>query len=269
MNRSRGGFTLVELIVVAVLGALLMAAALQVLITNQQSSRIQTAQIQGQQTTRAALDVLWGELREVSTRGGDLLSMSQDSLRVRVMRTFGLACAIDTTSTGQPRMKVLRIGDAFLDGDSAFVFADNNQTTANDDRWIRARITQTDSTVVCGSSRATQIVFAGQRPLFAADSVRLGAPVRSHVTYTYGLYALEGQYYLGRKAPGSDPVPMVGPLAATGGLNFSYRDSLGVVTTDRTLVRQIVVTIRTSSQVRNQLGQIVSDSIRTWIYTRN
>lgn len=267
--RDRTGFTLAELLVVSVLGALLVGAALQVLITNQRTYTAQSAQIIGQQTTRAAMDVLWGELREVSTRGGDLLSMKPDSLTVRVMRNFSLACAVDTTSTGQPRMKLLRIGEWFQEGDSVFVFADNNARSADDDRWIRARITQSDTSHTCGSRRAQQVVFSGQKALFTADSVRVGAPVRSHLTYTYGLFKVGAEYYLGRKAPGADAVPIVGPLAETGGLAFAYRDASGAVTTNPLLVRQIVITVRTRSPVRNSLGQPVSDSVTTWIYTRN
>lgn len=269
MNRNRGGFTLVELLVVTVLGALVLMAALQVLITNQQTYTAQTAQIRGQQTVRAAMDVLWGELREVSSRGGDILSMNQDSLTVRVMRKFGITCEVDTTGTGQPRLKALKFGSAFTSTDSAWVFADNDEALESDDTWIKARVTQVDTTVTCGSDRAQQVVFSGQRAAFTADSVRVGAPLRSFLTYTYGLVTLDGDAFLGRKSPGVAAVPIVGPLATTGGLAFSYRDSLGTVTTDPTRVRQIVITVRTSAGVRNSLGELVTDSISTWIYTRN
>ena len=267
--RDRRGFTLVELLVVSVLGALLVGAALQVLITNQRTYTVQSAKIIGQQTTRAAMDVLWGELREVSTRGGDLLSMKEDSLTVRVMRNFSLACQVDTSGTGQPRMKLLRIGEWFAVGDSVFVFADNKESDADDDRWIRAQIGQSDTTHTCGSERAQQVIFIGQNAIFTADSVRVGAPVRSHLTYTYGLFQLGTEYYLGRKAPGVAAVPIVGPLAEKGGIAFQYRDANGAVTTNPLLVRQIVITVRTLSPVRNSIGQQVSDSVTTWIYTRN
>lgn len=268
-RKNRGGFTLVELLVVSVLGALLVGAALQVLITNQRTYTAQGAQIQGQQTVRAAMDVLWGELREVSTRGGDLLSMSEDSLTVRVMRKFGIACAVDTTSTGQPDLLLTRVGDWFSVGDSVFVFADNDEAVADDDTWFRARITAVDTNHTCGTDPGQAVVFSGQKAIFAADSVRVGAPVRSHMTYTYRLVDLNGQSYLGRKQPGQAAVPIVGPLAAAGGLTFGYRDANGATTTDPARVRQIVIRLRTSSPVHNSLGQPVSDSITTWIYTRN
>ncbi len=270
MNVGRRGFTLVELLVVTVLGALVVLASLEVLITNQRTYTAQSAAIQGQQTVRAAMDVLWGELREVSSRGGDILSMKADSLTVRVMRRFAIVCASDTTTTGQPRFHTLKVGEFFATGDSVWVFADNEEALDSDDTWIKARITQIDTIETCSSGEdAQEVVFSGQKPQFVADSVRVGAPMRSFETYTYGPVTMEGELYLGRKAPGSDAVPIVGPLASTGGLSFSYRDSLGTVTTVTTDVRQIVITVRTSSGVLNSLGEPVADSISTWIYTRN
>ena len=270
MNGKRRGFTLVELLVVTVLGALVVMASLEVLITNQRTYTAQTAAIQGQQTVRAAMDVLWGELREVSSRGGDILSMKPDSLTVRVMRNFAIVCAHDTTSTGQPRLHALKVGRFLASGDSVWIFADNEPALDSDDTWIKVRITQIDTSETCTSGETAQeMVFSGQKPQFVADSVRVGAPIRSFLIYTYGPVTMDGELYLGRKAPGSDAVPIVGPLASTGGLSFSYRDSLGAVTAVGTSVRQIVITIRTSSGVLNSFGQPVTDSISTWIYTRN
>ena len=40
--------------------------------------------------------------------------------------------------------------------------------------------------------------FAGQQPLFFADSVRVGAPVRSFQQVRYALTTLYGDVYLGR-----------------------------------------------------------------------
>src|SRR5690606_3944729 len=95
MNRRRGGLTIVELLVVAVLGALVVTAAYQVLITNQRTYTAQNAQIQGQQTVRAGLDVLFGELRELSRAGGDVLAIASDSVKVRAGRNFGLVCGVE------------------------------------------------------------------------------------------------------------------------------------------------------------------------------
>ena len=55
MTRDRTGFTLIELIVVTVLGSLVVMSALTVLITNQRTYTAQSATISGQQSTRTAL----------------------------------------------------------------------------------------------------------------------------------------------------------------------------------------------------------------------
>ena len=281
--RNRQGFTLVELIMVTVLGSLVMLAAMQVLITNQRTYSAQAAVVSGQQTTRMAVEVLFAELREVSPPGGDLLAMGPDSLTIRLMRRFSIACAVDPVAP--PSVTIIRSivplsGDTlriqgganrFEVGDSVFVFADNVQSTTSDDAWLPLAITAIDSTaVLCPQdlSPALTLEFSGQTAAFVADSVRIGAPVRSHREYTFGTTTMNGDVYLARRDTGSY-VPIAGPLAPTGGLSFIYRDSLGAVTTVATEVAQIEVTVRTGSEVLNSLGNQVMDSVQVWIHTRN
>lgn len=267
MRRDLRGFSLVELLVVMVLGSLLILAALQVLITNQRASTAQSAQIQGQQTLRAASDVLFNELREVSAQGGDLLSMSSTAVTIRAMRKLGIVCAVSVASP--PVLTAMRQGPWFQANDSVFVFADNNTNISSDDRWIAAQVTGVDTTRTCGTNPAQNLSFTGQAAIFTADSVRVGAPVRSFLRYTYGLVTYSGQTYLGRTEPGGTATPLVGPLRPSDGLAFVFLDSLGAVTGTATKVRQIRLTIRTTSTVRNALGRMVSDSLITRIYTRN
>jgi len=267
MKTDRRGFTLTELIIVTVLGALLIMASLQILITNQRTYTAQTAQIQGQQATRAAVDVLFNELREISAQGGDLLVMSGTSLTVRAMRKFGVACLVTTASP--PVIRALQIGDWFADQDSVFIFADNQTNISSDDAWIAARVTGVDTTAACGAAKAQDLSFSGQSALFTADSVRTGAPMRSYTRYRYGLITYAGDPYLGRTDSGGTTVPLVGPLKASNGVSFVFMDSVGTVTATATRVRQIQVTIRTSSGVRNSVGATVSDSITATIFTRN
>ncbi|MEJ2204643.1 MAG: prepilin-type N-terminal cleavage/methylation domain-containing protein [Gemmatimonadota bacterium] len=265
---DRGGFTLVELIVVTVLGALVVAASLQILITNQRTYTAQTAQIQGQQNTRAALDILTAEIREISPEGGDILEMGQTSVTVRVMRKMGVSCLV--TTDDPPVIRAIVVGDSFQARDSVFIFADNNESTAKDDDWISAEVTEVHDDVTCGTNKANELKFGGQSAVFTADSVRLGGPIRSYLRYTYGLFKLgDGRYYLARRQPGKDPVPVVGPLKATNGLEFTYLDDENNKTTIPTEVRQIAIRIRTDSPVVNSLGEQVSDSISAWVFTRN
>jgi prepilin-type N-terminal cleavage/methylation domain-containing protein len=271
MTYGRRGFTLNELLIVVVLGSLILAAALQVLITNQRTYTAQNAAITGQQSTRMALEVLFTELRQASPRGGDILMMSADSLRLRLMRKFGRVCAINTL-LGVPHLTVTDIGNIdFLANDSVFIFADNNERDDDDDDWIPAQI---GSPVVAGAcpqdaSLARVLPFTGQAPLFVADSVRIGAPVRSFTTVRFGMTTYSGASYLGRAEGSAALTPVAGPLRAGTGLEFVYRDSIGNVTTTPTNVRQIVVRVRSGSNVLNSLNQMVSDSVLAWVYTRN
>lgn len=277
MTGDRRGFTLIELIVVAVLGSLVLGAVLQVLITNQRTYTAQTATVSGQQSTRMALDVLFNELREASASGDDLIGMGRDSLRLRLMRKFGVTCS---TGIASLQLTVLRetnifnmVGSNMFEvGDSVFVYADNNGNTEDDDVWIPATITAVDTAgVTCpqdGAPAAT-LTFLGQAAAFAADSVGIGAPIRSFKTYTFGDTILYGDVYFARREGSGPMIPVAGPLKATDGLDFTYRDAFGTVTAVDTDVRQIEVLVRTGSNVLDSRGEVVSDSITAWIYTRN
>jgi len=270
MTRDRTGFTMVEMLVVTVLGLVVLMAAMTILITNQRTYTAQNAVIQGQQATRMALEVLMNELREVSPSGGDILVMSSDSLRVRLMRKFSLVCE-NWDGSGQPQQTVLNLpGRRFESGDSVFVFADNNPRNDDDDAWISASVSGVDTTATCpAGERGTIIRFNGQAALFNADSVGVGAPVRSFDRYTFGLVTYSGAPYLGRRQGTGDMTPVVGPLRAGTGVEFGYRNAMGHTTATAGDVQQIVVTVRTGSGVLNSVGNEVADSITTWVYTRN
>lgn len=274
MTRDRRGFTLVELIIVAVLGTLVVGAALQVLVVNQRTYTAQTATISGQQSTRMALDVLFNELREVSPGGGDIVAMSGDSLRVRLMRKFGIVChGLDYTSA--PDLYVIPFGfgtNAFAAGDSVFVWADNDEDINSDDVWFSASVENPVGTTVCpqdGVTVAQVLKFHSQNAAFTADSVGAGAPIRSYIEFTFGTTTLLGDTYFSRRQGNGDMVPVAGPIRATNGVAFVYRDAYGVVTATPADVRQIEIMVRTGSNVLDGLGGTVADSITAWIYTRN
>jgi hypothetical protein len=159
----------------------------------------------------------------------------------------------------------------FAVNDSVFVFADNDERDDDDDDWIEAQIGGSITASVCpqDASAAWVIRFPGQAALFTADSVRVGAPVRSYTPVRFGLTTLSGAEYLGRAEGTAALSPVAGPLRSGTGLEFVYRDSVGGVTSTPTNVRQIVVRVRSGSTVMNSLNQMVSDSVLAWVYTRN
>lgn len=272
MSRRRG-FTLVELLVVAVVGVLLVLATYQVLVVNQRTYTVQNEKVRAQQSTRAAMDVLFGELREVSSRGGDILSYDAATLTARVMRNYGMVCDPDWTTTPQFRVRPAA-ADSFAVGDSVFVYADNEEASSQDDAWVLAVVSGVGNGVNCPNGDGAQdLTFATYTAAFEADSVRMGAPVRSFLTLEYGLFTLDGDTYLGRRVPAGDWVPVVGPLApadaAAPGLEFAYFDANGATPATAGDIREIQVTLRAVSGARNMGGTQVSDSITASIYTRN
>jgi prepilin-type N-terminal cleavage/methylation domain-containing protein len=268
---DRRGFTLVELLTVVILGGLLVLATYQALMTNSRIYAVNNAQIQGQQMLRAGVDVLFGELREISSQEGDLVEMGADSLRVRAQREFGVACGVNYTLS-PPELTVLTVGPTFKAGDSVFVFHDNDPERASDDEWFGGPVRSVSSTT-CGGNPAQRLrlpFLATTAAAFSPDSVRLGAPVRGFDIFTYGAYQISGETYLGRRhhvAP--DPDPLVGPLQATGGVAFRYLDTLGAVTAIDTDVAQIEVILRHQTGVRGFQNELVSDSILVRVRPRN
>lgn len=271
---DRRGFTLVELIVVALIGSLLVMTAYQVLITNQRTYTVQNSKVQLQQNTRAATEILFNELREISSQGGDILDFDEQSLSVRAMRDVGVVCDnLPVTFSTIPQLLVRKVSDLFEVGDSVFIFADNDEYMTSDDTWIQGVVTSVVNTPLCeGTYEAQLLSFAGQSGTFVADTVREGAPIRSFTQYKYALGTFDGNTYLGRSEAGGDWVPLVGPLSGISGspgLEMTYLDEDGVVTTDPGEVRRIVITVRSYSQARTVAGDLVVDSLTTSVFMRN
>lgn len=268
-SRSEGGFTLVEFLVVAVLGAVVVMSTYQVVISNQRVYAAQQVQIQGQQSTRAGMDVLTGELREVSARGGDLVAMGEQSMSVRVLRAFGHVCETPTLSPAT--IEVRTTGRQFLAGDSVFIFADNNRRQFWDDVWLEGEVSTVAGGMACPDGAASQLLtLSDMTAAFTNDEVRVGAPVRAFQHFEYGLYEFGPDWYLGRRAPGaSTPDPLVGPLESESGVRFTYLDSDGLETTVPTDVVQIQIALRSASEMRDSRGVQVRDSLVATVYTRN
>ena len=266
MNK-RAGFTVVELIIVTLLGSLVVGAAYQVLLVNQRTYTAQQAQVEGQQTVRAGLDVLFGELREISRTGGDIVAIGSDSIRVRSGRNFGLVCAVDYTNS---RVDVRKVGSWFGVGDSVVLYVENKTNTAADDKWVTSRVTNRDTTATCNGAAAQRLTIPTVgTSATAGDTIRAGGNVRSFVHYRYKAYNVNSIPYLARKDSTNTTSPLVGPLRTTNGLAFRFLDSTNTVTSNKANVYQIEVTLRTLSEARGPDGTRVRDSIKTRINLRN
>lgn len=259
--------TLVELLIAMVAAGFVMAAVYQILVTNQRIYTIQREQVVGHQTVRAGTDVLFAELREMSSPAGDLLSMNPTQVEFRAMRAFGFVCAINPS---QSRIWVIRRGQAFQTGQTALVFVDNDPETAADDDWAESNIqSASDDPSACTQSDDVQVLGVSGLASGDFDGMRIGAPVRSAETYTYGAFQIGGEWFLGRRTPGADPVPLVGPLDGEGGVRFEYLDASGNSTATAAQVRRVRVTLSTRSQATDRQGNPLTDAVTTDVFLRN
>ena len=269
---DRRGFGLVELLIAVVLGSLIVISVYSMVLINTRILTTHTLTLQARETIRSGVDVLFTELREVSSAGGDIIAMDDHALVVRVMRAFGVVCDVDLTGT--PSLTVIRVGDWFESGDSILVFGDNDEDRSSDDVWHSGLVSAVDTTGACpsgGPSSAQVLTVPNMGTELISDSVRTGAPVRAHERLWFGLTSYRGDWYLGQGTSRSTAAPIVGPLrtSAENGLEFEYFDGFGATTATLTDVSQIEVTLRTPEKLVGPNNSPVSDSVFSVIHLRN
>jgi prepilin-type N-terminal cleavage/methylation domain-containing protein len=266
-NLGTAGFTLVELVVSALIASVFLGAVYQVLVTNQRVSVAQREQVAGHQTVRAGIDLLTQEIREVSASGGDLLVIEDDRIAFRALRAHGLACEVG--SAGSPILQVAVMTRPFQSGETVYVFGDLDPETEEDDVWIEATIQDAQDGETCGADDlpAQDLTVSGLGTS-DWDRVRIGALVRSWEEIEYGVQDYAGELYLVRI---EDDVAarIVGPLDGAAGLQLSYRNATGAATAVPSDVRYVAIEMRTRSPAREQGGGIIADSLTTAVHLRN
>src|SRR5688572_28064624 len=131
MQARREGFTLVELLVVAVMGTIVLAAVYQTVVVQQQSMRQSYAIVGTQQNVRTAVQVLTSDLHEVSATDSDITRADSISIGYRAMRKAGVVCDSDTVSNSW--VTVATLGDAFANADSVLLYSDGPSASMLDD----------------------------------------------------------------------------------------------------------------------------------------
>jgi len=262
------GFTIVELLIAALIASILMGAVYQVLVTNQRVSIVQREQLLGHHTVRSGIDILAQELREVSAGGGDLQVIESDRVSFRALRAFGVVCAIG--EDGQPSLRVMTQGRPFVEDEVLYVFADDNPETAQDDAWFSVPASSVNSGYSCGADNqpAQRIMVPGLSSA-QRNRIRPGAPVRSWELVEYRVQVESGEPYLVQQVEGRDPFRLVGPLASDGGLEFTYFDENGNETAAAAQVATVQVTLRTDSDARTGDGRTIDDELTVVVALRN
>lgn len=277
MNSRAPGATLVEIVVAALVGSMVLVAVHQTLAVQERSARHQRALIVAQQGARTALELLTAELREVSAAGGDLIETAPARLTFRASRKLGFVCA---AVAHEGRIDVWQRGAPFEAGDSLFLFVDGDTATSTDDAWIIAEIASADEVGSGPGCPEWAIdeddVLPIQRLVLRDGSivsaVGRGSPVRSYDVLTYEIGQSGGDWMLGRTGDDGAFVPMVGPLAE-GGVRFEYLDEDGVPfspvdAAGRARVSRLRITVDALAPGAAGEGP-VTNRLETQLYLRN
>lgn len=281
MRTRRDGFSMIELLLVLVLGMMLLGAAFQTMTQQEEAYGLFNAVAGTQADTRLGVELLTAELREVSANGSDLVLATPDSFRIRALRKFALICLTDKNNK---KFTVTQIGaDPFVAGDSLVIYVDQDSLTAKDDIWQRDVVSQVTSASSCGSTlglslpqllpggtlRQLSLPGAGLR----FDSIFPGAPIRSYQNLLYRVGEWQGEKVLERVV-GTDAAPMFGPLSDTDGFVVAYFDTLGteltsfpLSTADRESVSRLRIELRAERRAGGP-GRTHTDSLITEIYFR-
>lgn len=264
---GRRGLTLIELLIAMVAAGMVVAAAYQLLLTNQRLYTVQRENVVGHQTIRAGSEILFSELREVSPGEGDLVAMQEGSVTIRAQRAFGLVCHVNPS---QSRLSVVVRSDRFAVGQGIAVFVENDPDIASDDEWAEASVQNASSGASsCAQSGLLQTITTSGLASDDWDGLRPGAPIRSFQTFTYGVFEISGDWYLGRRVGTGAVTPLVGPLDGRDGVRFQYLDAWGAATTTASAVRRIRVTLETRSDAQDAQGGAIADALTADIFLRN
>ena len=276
------GFTIVELMVVALVGIILVMGAYQLLITQSRVLTLQQETIDAQESTRGAAALLAWELRSAAASGGDLYVIDQDSVVMRSVRATGVICSW-VEASGQSQYGLRQTSGAFTGttNDSAMVLS------AADATWAAFNVSAAwtgsaawTNTPVCFWGDSTTSVPRPEASiqidtLATLANLEVGGPVHLFRRTTYALSSLNGRWWLSRREGAGGWDILTGPMLSpnSGGLTFAYYDSLGVVTTDPAEVARVEFTLRSESygqvSTAGETGGAVEDSITAAVFLRN
>jgi prepilin-type N-terminal cleavage/methylation domain-containing protein len=261
----RRGFTLIEVLVGMVLGAIVMTGVVQMMIVQGRSYRKQREMIDVRETAREAVSILSWDLRQSLTGGSPLAAMGPGMVALRSPRGLGTICAKHATLA---RYGLWKTGGNIVAGvdDSALVYQ------LGRDKWTVLKITAVGTPAAMG---VTACAWPGARPPdvvveFGVSTktdtsyIKVGAPFRSFRRVEYAEYQLNSRWWLGRKIGAAASYDqLTGPLVApANGLTFTYYDTLGAVTANPSAVGSIAFTLRTESFKNTYVGT-------TYVYQRD
>lgn len=277
MNTRSQGFTLVELLIVLVIGSMVLAAVYQTMAVQERTNRQQIAIVTTQDNVRAGLDILSSELREISAADGDLLVAEPHSILFRALRKAGVVCGRDA-SVARDWVDVAVVGQSFTTSDTTLIFDDGaNKATGSDDTWRVAYPSGTSSpTGVCTGYPASTTIERIRFPSGTLATVDTGALVRSFRTYEYYLVTVGDKAKVVRVRAGVVDTLVESLATATdNGLAFQYFDGTGaqIASPNTAALRASVMRIRIAVKgkgggPRTASGTEFADSLVGDVYLR-
>jgi prepilin-type N-terminal cleavage/methylation domain-containing protein len=264
-GRNHRGFTLIELLIGMVLGLIVLTGVVQMMVVQGKGYRKQRELIDVRETAREAVALLSSDLRQSVIGGSPLAAMAPGMVALRSPRGLGTICA---KHASLPRYGLWKTGGNIVAGvdDSALVYQ------LGRDKWTVLKITAVGTPAAMG---VTACAWPGARPPdvvveFGVGTktdtsyIKIGAPFRSFRRVEYAEYQLNNRWWLGRKVGAATSYDqLTGPLVApANGLNFTYYDTLGVVTANPSAVGSIAFTLRTESFKNTYVGT-------TYVYQRD
>ena len=264
---NRRGFTLIELMVTLILTGLMAGLAYQAMTSSQRMTRTLSARVDAQSSARSVLLYMSTAMRELNASDGDIVVADPTVMEYRAMRWTGMSCSALTTSGGDLQVTVKKSQlwgpRAPAPGlDSMLFFVENGTGTRADDAWLFTGLSDTLTTACADASAGLQLTFivsaASGGNAAATAGFTAGSPIRGFQHEEVSLYSNAGLQWFGHRTMNAAGTwtateALVGPLASSG-LSFAYYDTLNVVTTTRTDIASVGVTVRSISTEAGQLS---------------
>lgn len=271
--RSRQGFTLIELLVAMVLIGIVGAAITRTLLNMERGSRAQSQRVALQGNLRAGAALIPSELRELSA--SDILIAQENLIQYRAMRGTSMACAATLGTVTLRDRYTFMYRDIDAGRDNLFLFLENDPALMTDDSWIELDVSGAVGGVCPNGDPATIVSIAADMDATELAAFLAGAPVRVFEQMELALYAADGRAWLGARsvAVEANLQPVLGPLATTDGLVFTYLDAANAPTTTIASMRAIQIDLLAESEGAISTGydelQVVDDGLTARIQLRN
>ena len=228
--RTRGGFTLAEVLIVATLMGLIGSMLTTVLVRQQRFHRAVTSMTDARARMRDIETIMPTDMRGISTVAGDVYVLHENELQFRAFTGASVLCSYvagqPTKIELPPKVMVVPAGasnnfptvltswiNAPLVGDQVFLYNDSTSAGNADDSWTLFTITALDSNTAfgpnsCLSTNAIPVIQAGddasmryRLTLSAAPNqtqINVGAPIRlaREVRYS-GYQGVDNNWYIG------------------------------------------------------------------------